>query len=116
MNSGQSAISVTGGRVAMVLPERTRSRLECLHRNVTMLLACMENFAAVVPRQGTGANDWFQRQAALMLNCLYRREPPPEADGIYKSRAAEMWIAHRGLAAAINRVNAQAGTPLPDLP
>jgi hypothetical protein len=51
-----------------------------------------------------------------MLNCLYRREPPPEADGIYKSRAAEMWIAHRGLAAAINRVNAQAGTPLPDLP
>lgn len=118
MNSGQSAISVTAGRVGMLLPERARPRLECLHRNITMLLACMENFAAVLQSQDrTTAYRWFQQQAALLLNCLYRREPPPGARGIYKSRAAELWIAHRGLAAAINTVNAQApATPPPGLP
>jgi hypothetical protein len=116
MNSDLSAISVTGGRVAMLLPERARSRLECLHHNIAMLLACVENSAAVVGRPGTEASGWFQQQAALLLNCLYRREPLPGADGIYKSRAAEMWIGHRGLADTINQVNARAGTPPPSLP
>jgi hypothetical protein len=100
----------------MLLPERGRSRLECLHHNIAMLLACMENCAAVVGRPGTEAAGWFQQQAALLLNYLYRRAPLPGADGIYKSRAAEMWIEHRGLASAINQVNAQAGTPPPELP
>jgi hypothetical protein len=116
MNSDLSAISVTGGRVAMLLPRRGRTRLECLHHNIAMLLACMENSAAVVGRPGTEAAGWFQQQAALLLNSLYRREPLPGADTIYKSRAAELWIEHRGLADAINQVNARAGKPPPSLP
>ena len=62
------------------------------------------------------AADWYQRQAALQLNHLYRREPLPLVNGIYKSRVAEMWIKHRDLAAAINQVNAKAQSPPPALP
>ena len=116
MNTDKSAISVTGQRVAMLLPKATRSRLECLHRNITTLLACMENMAAIVKPQATVAADWYQRQAALLLNHLYRREPLPVVNGIYKSRVAEMWIEHRDLAAAINQVNAQAQSQPPALP
>jgi hypothetical protein len=116
MHTDQSAISVTDRHVAMLLPERRRSRIGCLHHNITTLLACMENLAAVVPHPATSACGWFQQQAALLLNCLYRRAPLPVVNGIYKSRAAEMWIEHRGLASAINRVNAQAETPPLELP
>ena len=116
MNTDQSAISVTSRRVAMLLPDGTQSRLVCLHHNITTLLACMENLAAVVPQQATSACGWFQQQAALLLNCLYRREPLPVVNGIYKSRVAEMWIEHRSLASAINQVNAQADMPPPALP
>jgi hypothetical protein len=116
MNTAESAIGVTGQRVAMLLPKATRSRLDCLHRNITTLLACMENMAAIVKPQATVAASWYQRQAALLLNHLYRREPLPVVNGIYKSRVAEMWIEQRDLAAAINQVNAQAYPPPPALP
>ena len=98
MNTDQSAIGVTGQHVAMLLPEDTqqpkqaRSRLRCLHRNITTVLACIENMAAIVRPQATDAADWYQRQAALLLNHLYRRKPLPVVNGIYKSRVAEMWI------------------------
>ena len=75
----------------------------------------MENMAAVLAPQPTEACDWFARQA-LLLNSLYRRVPLPGFDNVYKSRAAEMWIGHRGLGAAINQVNAQALPPPPALP
>jgi hypothetical protein len=77
----------------------------------------MESLAAVVvTEQATESCRWFQRQAALMLNHLYRREPLPIVNGIYKSRVAEMWINHRNLAPAINRVNAQTQPSPPTLP
>lgn len=117
MNTDKSGIGVTDQRVAMLLPKATQSRVECLHHNITTLLACMENMAAIVrPEATTVAADWYQRQAALLLNHLYRRKPLPKVDGIYKSRVAGMWIEHRDLAADINRVNDQAQSPPPALP
>lgn len=116
MNTDRSAISVTDRRVALLLPQETSAHLGCLHHNITTLLACMENLAAVLAPQPTEACDWFARQAGLLLNSLYRRVPLPGFDNVYKSRAAEMWIGHRGLAAAINQVNAQALPPPPALP
>ena len=119
MNTDYTAVSVTDRHVGMLVPRvPVRRAAECLHHNITTLLACMENLAAVVvTEQVTEACDWFQRQAALMLNHLYRREPLPKVNGIYKSRVAEMWIQHRGdLVPAINRVNADAQPPPPALP
>jgi hypothetical protein len=117
MNTDRTAISVTDRQVGMLLPSETGRRAECLHHNITTLLACMGNLAAVVATEkATEACDWFQRQAALMLNHLYRREPLSGVNGIYKSRVAEMWIHHLNLAPAINRVNAETEPPPPALP
>jgi hypothetical protein len=116
MNTDRSAIGVTDRRVAMLLPVETGFYLGCLHHNITTLLACIENLAAAVQQEATDAAGWFQRQAALLLNSLYRREPLPVVNGIYKSRVAQMWIEHRGLTSAINRVNALAEIPPPALP
>jgi hypothetical protein len=117
MNTDDTAVSVTGGHVGMLVPRITVRRAECLHHNITTLLACMENLAAVVAtEQVTEACDWFQRQAALMLNHLYRRAPLPTVNHIYKSRVAKMWIRHRDLVPHINRVNADAQSPPPALP
>ena len=118
MNTDYTAVSVTGRHVGMLVPRGTVTvrRAECLHHNITTLLACMENLAAVVQtQQVTDAGDWFQRKAALMLNHLYRRAPLPAVNGIYKSRVAEMWIRHQGLVPHINRVNADAQQPPPAL-
>ena len=38
MSTDQSAISVTDRRVAMLLPEETRSHLRCLHHNIDTCL------------------------------------------------------------------------------
>jgi hypothetical protein len=116
MNTDDTAVSVTGRHVGMLVPRITVRRAECLHHNITTLLACMENLAAVVrTEEVTEACDWFQRQAALMLNHLYRRAPLPTFNDIYKSRVAEMWIQHQDLIPHINRVNADAHTPPPVL-
>jgi hypothetical protein len=118
LNTDQSAISVTEQNIGMLLPQEPNSRVGCLHHNITTLLAYMENLAAVVPSRTTTACDWFLREAALILNHLYRREPLPDL-GIYKSRLAEMRIDHRGLAPAINRINRinpQVQPPPPSLP
>ena len=117
MNTDDTAVSVTAQRVGMLVPRVTFRRAECLHHNITTLLACMENLAAVVEReQVTEACGWFQRKSALMLNHLYRRAPLPVVNGIYKSRVAGMWIKHRDLVAHINRVNADAQPSPPVLP
>jgi hypothetical protein len=117
MNTDDTAVSVTGQQVGMLVPRITVRRAGCLHHNITALLAYMENLAAVVEtEQVTDACDWFQRQAALILNHLYRRAPLPTVNRIYKSRVADMWIQHRGLAPHINRVNADTQPPPPDLP
>lgn len=119
MNTDYTAVSVTGQQVGMLVPRGTVTvrRAECLHHNVTTLLACMENLAAVVQAEKvTDACGWFQRRAALMLNHLYRRAPLPEVNGIYKSRVAKMWIRHQDLVPYINRVNADAQQPPPTLP
>src|SRR6185437_3721933 len=116
MNTDYTRVSVTGRHVGMLVPRITVRRAECLHHNITTLLACMENLAAVVrTEQVTEACDWFQGKAALMLNHLYRRAPLPTVNGIYKSRVAEMWIRHQGLVPHINRVNANAQQPPPAL-
>ncbi|MGO8955767.1 MAG: hypothetical protein ACLQFR_00110 [Streptosporangiaceae bacterium] len=117
MNTDHTAVSVTDRQVGILVPRETVRHAECLHHNITTLLACMENLAAVVvAEQVTEACDWFQRQAAVMLNHLYRRAPLPTVNGIYKSRVAEMWIQHRDLVPAINRVNGDAQPPPPALP
>jgi len=97
--------------------EGKAGRRPARYRRVCTLLACIQNIAAVVGPQPTRAADWFQRQAALLLNCLYRRRPLP-LDGfgsIYKSRVAQLWIDHTELADAINQVNARADQPVPVL-
>ena len=77
----------------------------------------MENMAAIVRPQATEALRLVcsDRPPYCSIACT-ARIPLPEVDDIYKSRVAGMWIDHRGLAAAINRVNAQAQPPPPALP
>jgi hypothetical protein len=119
MNTDLSAISVTDRRVGVLMPDQepARSHLGCLHHNLCALLACTENMAAVVGTPPTLAATWFQRRAALLLNCLHRRTPLPLPGfgRIYKSRLAQMWIDHSGLAAAINQINTEAEEPVPAL-
>jgi hypothetical protein len=117
MNTDLSAISVTDRQIAMLMPDQqpARSHLGCLHRNICTLLACMENMAAIVGPAANRPATWFQRRAALLLNCLHRRAPLPGSGQIYKSRVAQMWIDHLGLAAAINQVNTEAEQPVPAL-
>jgi hypothetical protein len=119
MNTERTAVSVTGQHVGMLLPwsPTVLSRAECLHRNTSTLLAYIENLAAVVvPEQTTQSGGWFQSRAASILNHLYRRKPLPEINNIYKSRVAQMWIDHRDLSDAVNRVNEHAQSSLPELP
>jgi hypothetical protein len=119
MNSDRSAISMTGRHVGMLLPRdmvRAESRIVCLHHNVATLLAYLENLATLLPAQTTQASKWFQDRAALMTNYFYRREPLPEINHIYKTRVAEMWIDHCGLAHAVNSVNTRMQPPPPALP
>jgi hypothetical protein len=118
MNTEDSAISVTERRVGILLPraDRAELRIECLHHNIATLLAYIENLAAIVPEQATEPCNWFQENAALILNHLYRRRPLPKVNGIYKSRVSEMWIDYRGFAGAINMVNGREQPSPPRLP
>lgn len=119
MNTDASAIAVTGGRAALLLPRaqaRAGSRLRCLHHNMATLLADVQNLATLTPATPTVPAAWFQSRAAVVLNHLYRRAPLPETAGIYKSRLAELWLNHRGLAAAINDIAASVTSPPPALP
>lgn len=119
MNTDASAIAVTGGRAGFVLARaqpRSGARVRCLHRNLATLLGELQNLATLTPASTTVPAAWFQTRAALVLNHLYRRAPLPETSGVYKSQLAELWLRHRGLAAAINQVTAGAASPPTALP
>lgn len=115
LKTDQSALMVSSGRVALVLPAsqfRAGDRARCLHDNVATLLAQLQNLSTLLGATPTTAAGWFRRRSAVMLNHLYRRAPLPETTNVYKSRVPEAWINHRQLALPVNTVN---GTELPPL-
>ena len=119
MNTDYTAVSVTGQQVGMLVPRGTVTvrRAECLHHNVTTLLACMENLAAVVQAEKvTDACRLVPAAGRADAQPSVRRAPLREVNGIYKSRVAKMWIRHQDLVPYINRVNANAQQPPPTLP
>ena len=119
MHTTGTGIAVTDAKVGIVLPRnalRAGVRMGCLHHNQALLLAMMENMAAVVQPAPSIAAGWFQSQAALVLNSLYRRVPIPEVNGVYRSRLAELWLRERHLVDAINTASQNLPTAPPALP
>jgi hypothetical protein len=112
----RSALAVSSGRVALVLPNsqyRAGERVRCLHHNVATLLGQLQNLATLPPATPTFACEWFRSRAAAVLNHLYRRAPLTETTSIYKSRVPQAWMDHRQLTPS---VNALTGHDLPALP
>jgi hypothetical protein len=117
MNTEGSAISVTDRSAGMLMPADViwDKRLQCIHHNMSTLLAYIQNLAAVLPGQPTQQCKWFQGRAALLLNHLYRRATFSDINGIYKSRLAGMWIDHLSLNGAINQLTAREVPPPPTI-
>jgi hypothetical protein len=119
MNSAGSGVALAGDTMGIVLPRNTvraGGKLDCLHHNQSTLLALMQNHIAGIAGSPTVAAGWYQRQAAMILNGLYRRATVTGLPGIYRSRVAEMWITHRQVRSAINALNAQEPKVPPPLP
>lgn len=115
----RGAVSVRGGTVGMVLPAgayRAEAHVRCLHHNQALLLAQMENLAALLTDQGAAVVKRYRELAGVVLNCLHRRAALKGTGSIYKARVAEMWIKHRQLAPRINDATAGLEDAPPPLP
>lgn len=113
------AVSVRGGTVAIVLPvgaPRAGARLRCLHHNQALLLAQIENLAALLIQPRADVVKRYRELAGVVLNSLHRRAPLPDTGSVYKARVAQMWIDHRQLAARINDATAGLHDAPPPLP
>jgi hypothetical protein len=113
------AISVSNTNVGLAVPRTIRragQRINCLHHNITTLLAIIQNLATLTPADVTEPARWFQLRAARVLNYVARRAELPDTKTIYKSRVGERWIHERALGAAINALTATDDPRPPDLP
>ena len=110
------AVHVYDGKVGLAVSAQVGARVAgCLHNNYSLLLAYLQNLATLVDSSPTSECKWFQQRAALMLNHLYRREPAPPVNAIYKSRLAELWLRERSLIEPINKLAADLALGLPPL-
>jgi len=110
------AVCVHEDTVGLALSAKRGARLAgCLHNNYSLLLAYVQNLATLVDSSPTPECKWFQERAAMMLNHVYRREPAPPVNAIYKSRLAELWLSERGLIEPINKLAADLALGLPPL-
>ncbi|GAA0250609.1 hypothetical protein GCM10010492_58510 [Saccharothrix mutabilis subsp. mutabilis] len=108
LRTDRSALSATGDNIGFVLPHdlpRAGQRARCLHQNYATMLGYVQNLATLTQTAAVAAGQWwFQQRAAIILNHLCRREKLPETGSIYQSRLPELWIRHRGITGAIDRL------------
>jgi|BarGraIncu00431A_1022009.scaffolds.fasta_scaffold30220_2 hypothetical protein len=110
------AVNVHADTVGLAVSAQVGARLAgCLHNNYSLLLAYLQNLATLVGSSPTSECKWFQERAALMLNHVYRREPVPPVNAMYKSRLADLWLSERGLIEPINKLAANLALGLPPL-
>lgn len=90
-------------------------KVRCLHHNFTLLLSYLQNLSTLVVSNPTNECRWYRGRAVTMLNHLYRAEPVPPVNTVYKTRLADLWLNERGLREPINQVANDLGLGLPPL-
>jgi hypothetical protein len=110
------AVNVQGDTVGLAITAQVGARTAgCLHHNYTMLLAYLQNLAALVVTAPTVEAQWFRERAVWMLNHLHRAVPAPPVYSVYRSRLAQLWLDERGLAEPIDELAGELGLGLPKL-